>query len=345
MSFPAVAVVILNWNGRSFLERFLPSVCASTYPNLRIYVADNASTDDSIALVTSRFPQVTVIRNTENEGFAGGYNRALRQVDAAYYVLLNQDVEVEPGWIEPVIALLEQTPRAGAAQPKLRSWHNRDHFEYAGAAGGWIDRWGFTFCRGRLFDTVEPDHGQYNDVAEVFWASGAALFVKASLYRELGGLDADFFAHMEEVDLCWRLQRAGYRVLYCPDGIVYHVGGGSLPQGNPRKVYLNFRNNLMLLHKNLPRGERRWVLPVRLMLDGFAAIRSLLQGRPAEVTAILRAHRDYYKWRKTYRSPSDRQAAPLGKLPGAYTGSIIVQYFLLGRKRFSRLSGIPRKTS
>ncbi len=346
-TYPSVAVVILSWNGKKFLSQFLPSVCRPDYPSLSIYVADNASTDDTVDFLQKYFPGVKIIKNPVNEGFAQGYNTALQQVEADYYVLLNQDVEVTPGWISPVITLMEQDRSIAACQPKIRASGERKYFEYAGAAGGWIDQWGYTFCRGRIFETIEEDKGQYDTVQEIFWASGAALFVRAEAWHAAGGLDPYFFAHMEEIDLCWRLQNAGYKILYCPDSLVYHVGGGSLPQGNPRKTYLNFRNNLIMMSKNLPAGEKRSKLFIRVILDGIAATKSLLSGRPAEVKAILKAHYHFYKWslKKKRGAAPRREEAPgqsphkarLDQLKGVYKGSIIAQYFLKGKRRFSEL--------
>jgi GT2 family glycosyltransferase len=342
-TFPSVAVVILNWNGRKFLEEFLPSVVRTDYPNLRIYVADNASTDDSMAFVERAYPAITRISNGGNLGFAEGYNQALGAIQADYYVLLNQDVAVEPDWIRPLVALMEANPRAGACQPKIRARDQPDHFEYAGAAGGWIDRWGYAFCRGRIFDHLEADRGQYDAQARVFWATGAALCIRAELYHRAGGLDAYFFAHMEEIDLCWRVQRMGYEVWCCPASVVYHVGGGSLPRGNSRKTFLNYRNNLIMLHKNL-RGVQRWAtLLVRLTLDGIAGARSLVKGEAGETRAILRAHKGYYGWLfgRHRREYNIRDVAPprraFARLNGVYPGSLVWQYFIRGKKTFSSL--------
>ncbi|QJB33235.1 glycosyltransferase family 2 protein [Chitinophaga oryzae] len=334
---PSVAVVILNWNGKAFLEKFLPSVCRSTYGNLQLVLADNASTDDSVAFVTANYPSVRIVRNPSNDGFAGGYNEALAHVEADIYVLLNQDVEVEPGWIEPVVALMESDPRIAACQPKMRAYHQPDEFEYAGAAGGWMDVLGYTFCRGRILYTTEKDEGQYDDVQDVFWATGAALFIRSACFRQVGGFDRDFFAHMEEVDLCWRLQRAGYRVCYCPDSKVFHVGGGSLPQGNPRKLYLNFRNNLMMLWKNLHSEDRWIVLFQRFFLDILAAVKSLVSGKPKDMAAIWRAYRDYYRWRKTYVNKHELPEVKLMKMKGVFHGIMIWRYYFLRRKKFKDL--------
>ncbi|MGX5819716.1 glycosyltransferase family 2 protein [Chitinophaga lutea] len=336
---PSVAVVILNWNGKSFLERFLPSVCASHYGNLEIYVADNASTDDSVAYVASAFPQVKIIRNASNSGFAGGYNEALRHVKADIFVLLNQDVEVDPDWIAPVIAQMQQDPSIAACQPKLRAWSERESFEYAGAAGGWMDILGYTFCRGRILYTTERDQGQYDDVQDIFWATGAALFIRSECFFEVGGFDPYFFAHMEEVDLCWRLQRAGHRISYCPQSVVYHVGGGSLPQGNPRKLYLNFRNNLIMLCKNLHFSEQWIILSQRHALDLLAAFKSLVSGKPKDMMAIFRAYRDFYRWRRTEEKKltDEFPRKRLYDLHGVFHGIMIWRYYFLHKKTFREL--------
>ncbi len=241
---PHVAVVILNWNGRKFLEQFLPSVLASTYTDYSVIVADNGSTDDSIAFLAANFPQVRIINNGQNFGFAKGYNEALKLVESEYYILLNSDVEVSPGWIEPMVSLLENDAQMAACQPKILSYHNKTMFEYAGAAGGWLDKYGYPFAKGRVFDICEEDKGQYDQVEPIFWASGAALFVRSTVYHQMKGFDEYFFAHQEEIDLCWRIQLAGYTVFSCPSSVVYHVGGGTLPKGNSLKTFLNFRNNL-----------------------------------------------------------------------------------------------------
>ncbi|HEY0273250.1 MAG TPA: glycosyltransferase family 2 protein [Chitinophaga sp.] len=336
---PSVAVVILNWNGRSFLEQFLPSVCRSTYGNLQLILADNASSDDSVDYVRAHFPQVSIIQNASNSGFAGGYNEALQQVKADIYVLLNQDVEVTPGWIEPVIAQMEADQSIGACQPKLRAFANKTCFEYAGAAGGWMDILGYTFCRGRILYCTETDHGQYDDAQDIFWATGAALFIRAECFHRVGGFDAYFFAHMEEVDLCWRLQRAGYRVAYCPQSLVYHVGGGSLPQGNPRKLYLNFRNNLVMLFKNLHPAERSIIFTQRFFLDILAGLKSLVSGKPRDMRAIYLAYRHFRRWRKTYNPGLDTlPRLRLYDLKGVFHGIMIWRYYFLQRKTFAELT-------
>lgn len=344
MTSPTVAVVILSWNGWHFLRNFLPSVLQTSYPGARIIVADNASTDDSVTLLREQFPQVEVIALTKNHGFAGGYNEALQLVEADYYVLLNQDVAVEPGWLQPLVNRLEADASIGAAQPKLRAFHQQDHLEYAGAAGGYIDAYAYTFCRGRLFDTVEPDNGQYDEAADIFWASGAALFIRADLYHRLGGLDKDFFAHMEEIDLCWRMKEAGYRIVCEPASIVYHVGGGSLPQGNPRKTFLNFRNNLAMAWKNWPAAQVWWKFPARLVLDGMAAGKALAGGDFATIGAIAKAHWDmllrprlwFGKRTKAQQQIAANRIGPRQQA-GYYKGWIVWAYFIRKIKYFSDL--------
>jgi GT2 family glycosyltransferase len=302
--FPSVAVVILNWNGKKYLEQFLPALLASSYPNKRIIVADNASTDLSVQFLQEYFPTVEIIINSTNEGFAKGYNTALKKIESEYYVLLNSDVEVTPQWMEPVIRLMQDYPTIGACQPKIRSYSNGRQFEYAGACGGWIDKLGYPFSRGRVFDEVEEDNGQYDSVQPCFWASGAALFVRSKLYHGLGGFDEYFFAHQEEIDFCWRLQMAGYKVYVQPGSVVYHVGGGTLSKENNFKVFLNFRNNLVMLAKNLPFGETIWKIPLRFALDAAAAWKGLAGGNTGYFTAICKAHVQFIKWYFFHRHQS-----------------------------------------
>ena len=334
---PTIAIVILNWNGRKYLEKFLPFVTASIIPGAEVIVADNASTDDSIAFVQEKYPGLRIIALDRNYGFAGGYNEALKQVQSDYYVLLNSDVEVHPGWLEPAIALLENDPSIGACQPKILMYDDRTRFEYAGAAGGWLDYLGYPFARGRIFDVCEKDEGQYDQAEAIFWASGAALFIRAGLYHELGGLDGFFFAHQEEIDLCWRMQLAGHKVYSCPASIVYHVGGGTLPKGNERKVFLNFRNNLIMIAKNLPPEQLAWKIPFRFLLDSVSAWKSLFSGEAIYFVAILEAHLAFIKWvvvgRKKSVFPKKRRA----KLSGWYPRSIVWQYFVAGKKTFTEI--------
>jgi GT2 family glycosyltransferase len=329
------AVVILNWNGRHMMEKFLPSVTANTTGDAEVIIADNGSTDDSIEFLHSHYPSLRIIQLDQNYGFAEGYNRALAQVEADYYVLLNDDVEVTPHWIEPVIAQMLQNPQTAICQPKLLMYDRRDTFEYAGAAGGFIDSYGYPFCRGRLFDVVEQDHGQYDDPREIFWASGAAMFVRADVWHQLGGLDGDFFAHMEEIDFCWRAKNKGYRVEYCPQSVIYHVGGGTLPKSNPRKTYLNFRNNLSMLYKNLPDGRLNRVLLLRLVLDYVAALKFLLERKPKEFQAVFQAHRDYRRRKPGLRLK--REALRPRQVSCIYRGHLLLDFYLRGKKHFSTL--------
>lgn len=329
------AVVILNWNGRHMMEKFLPSVTANTTGDAEVIIADNGSTDDSIEFLHSHYPSLRIIQLDQNYGFAEGYNRALAQVEADYYVLLNDDVEVTPHWIEPVIAQMQQNTQTAICQPKLLMYDRRDTFEYAGAAGGFIDSYGYPFCRGRLFDVVEQDHGQYNDPREIFWASGAAMFVRADVWHQLGGLDGDFFAHMEEIDFCWRAKNKGYRVEYCPQSVIYHVGGGTLPKSNPHKTYLNFRNNLSMLYKNLPDGRLNRVLLLRLVLDYVAALKFLLERKPKEFQAVFQAHRDYRRRKPGLRLK--REALRPRQVSCIYRGHLLLDFYLRGKKHFSTL--------
>ncbi|SHL85024.1 Glycosyltransferase, GT2 family [Hymenobacter psychrotolerans DSM 18569] len=334
-----VAVVILNWNGAALLRRFLPSVLAHSN-GARIIVADNASTDDSVAVLAQEFPQVSLIAHAANLGFCEGYNQALKQLapDLRYAVLLNSDVAVTPGWLQPLRQLLEERPAVAAVQPKIRAQAEPEMLEYAGAGGGYLDRLGYPFCRGRLFDTLEPDHGQYDDARPVAWATGACMVVRLSVWHALNGLEPEFFAHMEEIDLCWRLWNAGHEVWYHGSSIVYHVGGGTLHKSNPRKTYLNFRNGLALVYKNTHASELAGTLATRLTLDWVAALRFLLQGETADARAILRAHRDFYR-RLSYWKQKRRQYPPrlTQQRPGVYRGSLVWAYFGQGKRRFSEL--------
>ncbi len=334
---PLVAIVILNWNGRKVLEQFLPSVLRTTYPNYQVVLADNASTDDSCAWVAEHYPQVRLIAMDQNRGYAGGYNRALSEITADYYVLLNSDVEVQQGWLEPMIQLMEANTQVAACQPRILSYTQRDHFEYAGAAGGWLDSWGYPFCRGRVFETVEKDEGQYNDNCPVFWASGAALLVRSRCFHEMKGFDPHFFAHQEEIDLCWRLQHASYKIYVEPASIVYHLGGGTLPQGSPRKTYLNFRNNLIMLWKNLPATQRIWKIPIRFCLDGLAAWKELFGGKPQLFGAIVKAHLHVCSWWLFHRGKSPYPMRKSKQLHGLYSGLLPWQYFGKKKRTFKEL--------
>ncbi len=334
---PKVAVVILNWNGRSFLEKFLPALCRTSYGNHEIIVADNASTDGSVAFLRSNYPTIRIIINEQNFGFARGYNEALKLVTADYYVLLNSDVEVEADWLNPMVSLLEHDVTIAACQPKILSYAERSRFEYAGAGGGWIDQLGYPFSRGRIFDHCETDSGQYDDTSPIFWATGAAMFVRASVYHEAGGLDNYFFAHQEEIDLCWRMQLEGHKIYVCPASRVYHVGGGTLPRGNSRKTYLNFRNNLIMLWKNLDTLDKCWVFPVRVLLDWTTAVKGLVGGDSGYFKAVLRAQGGFLTWLFRYQSVSVFPRKRGGKLSGYYRGSVIWQHFIKKRNRFSEI--------
>lgn len=331
-----VAVVILNYNGERFLEQFLPTVLASCDPAIaEVIVADNASTDNSVALMRDCFPQVRLILNDSNGGFATGYNQALRQVEAQYYVLLNSDIEVPKGWIEPVIELMDAHPEIAACQPKILSYYHNEQFEYAGASGGFIDKYGYPFCRGRVFQNLEDDEGQYDDPREVFWATGACMFVRADLYHQVGGLDDSFFAHMEEIDLCWRLKNAGYKVYCCPQSKVYHIGGGTLPKNSPRKTYLNFRNNLSLLVKNLPKHRVHRTILYRILLDWVAAFKFLFEGCPKDFCMVFKAHRDFYKRLRTLRE--NRKATEHKQVSCVYWRNIVFDSIIRGKKKFNEL--------
>jgi len=335
---PSVAVVILNWNGKDLLSRFLPGVVSSKYSNLQLIVGDNASTDNSVEFIRANYPQIRIIENDQNYGFAEGYNRILQQVNADYYVLLNSDVEVPEDWIEPVIRLMETDSQIAAAQPKIKWQRDKSKFEYAGAAGGFMDINGFPFCRGRLFDEVESDFGQYNDPKEIFWASGAAFFIKTAVWKQTSGLDPDLFAHMEEIDLCWRLKNLGYKISYCPDAEVYHVGGGTLDANNPRKIFLNFRNNLMIMQKNLPLKEVYFQLVIRFFIDFVALIQFLLKGKPEFAIAVSKAHYQFLKnLQKTGGKRTDLQL-PYCSHTGVLKSSVVWSFFIKGIRRFSQLT-------
>lgn len=334
-----VAVVILNWNGQKFLEKFLPSVMDCNADFSEVIVADNASTDDSVLFLKNNYPQIRIIENRENGGFAKGYNDALNGVDAEYYVLLNSDVEVSPGWIDTVIQLMDSDTSIAACQPKIKAYDNKHTFEYAGAAGGFIDKYGYPFCRGRILDTIEADKGQYNDVREVFWATGACLFVRAELFQLVKGFDEDFFAHMEEIDLCWRLKNRGYKIMYCPDSTVFHVGGGTLHKTSPKKTYLNFRNNLILLCKNHPPHYFFFKLMWRMILDGVAGLKFLVAGEFAHFTAILKAHFNFYSTISATLAKRRVLKADIKKYTttAVYLHSIIADYYLRGKKTFTEI--------
>lgn len=331
---PKVAVVILNWNGKEILKTFLPSVINYS-KEAELVIVDNGSTDNSIAFLKNEYSQIRIIDNKQNYGFAGGYNKALKEIEADYYVLLNSDVEVTPNWISPIIELMENDTQIACCQPKLLSYLEKNKFEYAGGAGGFIDHLGYPFCRGRVFNFLEEDKGQYDDNKEIFWATGAALFVRASIYKEFNGLDNDFFAHQEEIDFCWRVKNAGYKVYYCSKSICYHLGGGSLNKTSPFKTFLNFRNNLYLLYKNLPLKKRKRVFFMRFFLDIIASLSFLLQGKVGEFNAVYKAYMEFAKTKKHMKQK--RMPIINNNIKEIYKGSIVFSYYAKKKKRFSQL--------
>lgn len=340
MPMTKVSIVILNWNGCEMLRSFLPSVIRhSQGGGIEICVADNGSTDHSVDMLRREFPSVRLLLLEQNNGFADGYNLALQQVEATYVVLLNSDVEVTPHWLNPLISYLDTHPEVAACQPKIRSWHNQTVFEHAGAAGGFIDRYGYPFCRGRLMEVVEEDGGQYDTICPVFWATGAALFIRLEDYRKVGGLDGRFFAHMEEIDLCWRLRARGRSIVCIPQSVVYHVGGATLKKENPRKTFLNFRNNLVMLYKNLPSHELRSVMRVRCVLDYVAMLVFLLKMQAPNAKAVLEARREYAVIRSSFTAvrEDNLKKTVVRIIPERIKSSILWQFYVKRRKHFSQL--------
>ncbi len=334
------AIVILNWNGIGYLKIFLEvAVKNSSSDNTVLFVADNGSSDGSADWVEENFPAVKLIRLDKNHGFAGGYNIALQQIDVEYFILLNTDIEVTPGWTEPLISFMENNRDAAACQPKILSWHKKHCFEYAGAAGGYIDKYGYPFCRGRIFNYVERDSGQYDSDKDIFWSSGACMIVRVDAWKKCSGFDADFFAHMEEIDLCWRFHKAGYRVCYIHEPVVYHVGGGVLQYDSPFKTYLNFRNNLFLLYKNLPQGTLHTTLFIRKLLDGVAALLFIFSGKFANVRSVWKAHMDYYKSIGTLK----KKRESVNKLTKSESSikvlnkSVVFEFYIKRNKTFDKL--------
>ena len=335
-----VAIVILNWNGQTMMERYLPSVLNYSRDEAAVYVADNASTDQSMEMLRRQFPEVKLIQLEKNWGFAEGYNKALRQIEADYYLLLNSDIKVTHHWLTPMVEYMDNHQDVAACQPKLLSIFDEDRFEYAGASGGYLDRLGYPFCRGRIFETVEADNGQYDYATDILWATGAALMIRAKDYWEAGGLDGRFFAHNEEIDLCWRLRIRGRRIVCLPESYVYHVGGGTLPKGNPMKTFLNFRNNLTMLYKCLPDEELKPVMRWRWWLDYLAAWEMLLLKRNVgDFKAVYRARRAFKRWRKDFEA--DRRAIQASRatkeIPEQRRFSLLWQYYVKGRRTFAQL--------
>lgn len=328
------SIVILNWNGKKFLEKFLPSVIEFS-GDAEIIVADNDSKDESVEFMKTNYPEIRLIINGENGGYAKGYNDALKHVESEYYVLLNSDIEVTPGWLDPVINLMDSDEKIAACQPKLLAYNQKDEYEYAGASGGFIDKYGYPFCRGRVFGNLEKDLGKYENATEVFWATGASLFVRSRAFWEVGGLDSDFFAHMEEIDLCWRMKNAGYKIMVQPKSVIYHVGGGTLPKNSPFKTYLNFRNNMLLLQKNLPRNRFIFVMIYRLLWDGVAGLKFLLEGHHKDMLAVIKAHFSFYKMSAKNRKKRVKNAT--FPIPKMYMKNIVVQHYLFKKNRFDQL--------
>lgn len=327
-----LAIAILNWNGKHFLERFLPTLLANCNNDTEVVIIDNASEDDSVAFLAENYPQLRVIINEKNYGFAKGYNVGLRQIEAKYYCLLNSDIEVTPHWTEPVIAQMEADENIAAVQPKLLAYHNRTQFEYAGAAGGFLDKYGYPFCRGRFFDVLEEDKGQYDSDIQIFWASGAALFVRSEIYHRLGGLDDDFFAHMEEIDFCWRINNAGYKIMFNHQSVVYHIGGGTLPKDNSFKTYLNYRNDLFLLLKNLPKRRLFITFFIRFFLDILAAFVFLMQGHRKDFNAVFHAMHEFWKGAKAMKQKRGQITEQAFRQ--TYPHSIVFARFIKGKKYF-----------
>lgn len=336
-----VAVVILNWNGKKYLEQFLPSLIENTnFDNSEIIIADNNSSDDSINFLAKSYPNLRLIKLDKNYGFAGGYNKALNQINAEYFVLLNSDIEVAANWLSPLINLMDTDKSVAACQPKIKSFHKKDYFEYAGASGGFIDKYGYPFCRGRILDKIEVDNKQYDNVIDVFWASGACMVVRADLFKSLNGLDNDFFAHMEEIDLCWRLKNNGYRIVVNPKSVVYHIGGGTLPNNSPFKLYLNYRNNLFLLYKNLPKGKLLPILFTRMILDGVSALIFLAKFSFANFNAVIKAHINFYKALNNLKTKRKELLinSTVSTHKEIYTNSIVIDYFIRKKQLFKDLN-------
>lgn len=331
------AVVILSYNSKNWHELFLPLIVQEAKNDYDVYVVDHASPDNTYEYVQKHFPSVHLIRLKENHGFAWGYAQALNQIDAPYYILLSSDFEVSPGWFPPLLEAMGADEKMAACQPKIRYYKDREYFEYAGAAGGFIDNLGYLFCRGRIFDTLEKDEGQYNDNIPVFWASGGCFMVSSKAYHEVGGLDPDLFAHMEEVDLCWRLRNVGYSIGYVGNSTVFHVGGSVITYGSPQKTFYNFRNSLILLLKNERKSKLFWLIPLRLVLDGIAGLQFLLKGKPKLTWAIIRAHFSLYSKLRFWLEKRGKNIPRHAHQEGVYSSSIILDYYLKGKKKFSDL--------
>jgi GT2 family glycosyltransferase len=337
-----VAIVLLSYNSRAYLEQFLPFILQTRYQNYRLFVVDNASTDNTQEFLREHYPQIDILSIDVNRGFTNGFTESLPCIEAEYYALLTSDVQLSPDWLEPLVGAMESDPLLAACQPKIRAWREREHFEYAGACGGLLDTFAYPFCRGRIFDHVEEDRGQYDTAMDIFWASGAVFLLRAELYHRIGGFDNDFFAHMEEIDLCWRLKRASYHIRVIPRSVVYHVGGSVILYGSTEKTYHNYRNNLIMLTKNLPAGRLIWMLPWRILLDWISGVQALLAGKSKDAAAMLKAHLHFWRTlpvtlKKRERFPNE---TPFRKMKGVYHKSIVWQFFVRGIKTYSKLPGI-----
>ncbi len=336
---PKLAVVVLSYNGKELLRKFLPPILATRTPYTKVYVVDNASIDGTFDFVKNEFPEIELIRLEINRGFTNGYVESLPMIDAEYYALVSSDVEVSKGWIEPIINLMDSDRKIGICQPKIKSYNDKTSFEYSGAAGAYMDMFGYPFCRGRLFFTVEQDLGQYNDNKEVFWCSGACMFIKSEVYHSIGGFDNEYYAHMEDIDLSWRVKNAGYKVMVCPQAEVFHVGGHIISYGSPAKVFRNYKNGLIMLVKNLPFNELWWIIPSRFVLDGIAGLRALLQGNPKETKAILHAHWEFYMglrhWLRKRKEAQKSVNNP--NRVGWFQRSVVLAYFIKGKQKYSDL--------
>ncbi len=337
ITYPSVAIVILNWNGRFFLEKLLPALQHLTYPNYSVYIIDNNSADDSVTFINASFPSVKTIVLDNNYGFAIGYNKGFWEIKEPFYVMMNSDIEVEPNFIEPLMNMMQSDDRIAVCQPKIRSLTNKQMFEHAGAAGGMIDRLGYPFCRGRIFDTVEEDNGQYNEPMQAFWASGTCCLIRRKAYWQVGGMYGFYFMHMEEIDLCWRLHTADYKIMYCPQSLIYHLGGGSLPYQSPRKTYFNFRNNIIMCWRNSPQWVKLWLLPLRMMMDAAAAFQFLVQKQTPHSLAVIKAYRDFFKWMFSYEWDCPKQKLSLRKAAGAAAFSVVWKYFVRKKKTYKEM--------
>lgn len=337
MDSPSVSIGILNWNGKHYLQQFLPALYNLTYPNYKLYVIDNASTDGSVDYLKKNHPAITIIETGGNYGVAGGYNRGFRQIPGDYLLMLNSDVESPPGFIEPMVELMEKDPNIAICQSKLLAMHSKQQFEYGGAAGGMIDILGYPFCRGRILDTIENDHGQYDDTAEIFWAGGASCLIRRNIYFEVDGMYEYFFMQSEELDMCWKMRAAGYKIVFCPRSFVYHVGGGSLSYQSSKKTYYNFKNNLVMICRNSPLYVLIWLLPVRCAMDVFAAITFLLKKDPSNFIAVFKAYKGFLYWLFKEKNKWPKKRLSLLNIDVVFKGSIVWSYFVNGKKRFSQL--------